>query len=324
MIVASAGCDNVEWGGAEIRLQPPSPATATVADDTLSTEPGAPPPPPLPEGAVLFMGTRDGARVTLRPVAELRGDTVAALLDDDVAPGFAEHFRARRLQPGTELVLFAGGSRVGTVMADTSAVVTGACGVHPTVSGLAELLLPASQATRFLALARDRVPDATHGAYTTGPPTADHQGISLNLASRVILREEAYWPDDLGDARADLQVIPLPETGDPAIAATFMFRDRLAEEPAENALAYSLFVMGSGGPEGHDMAFDWYHEASDGGKRAPRYFEQADWDGDGESEVLLEVMGADRTWVVALDRRDGRWERVFEHPCASGPASEGD
>ena len=54
------------------------------------------------------------------------------------------------------------------------------------------------------------------------------------------------------------------------------------------------------------------------GKAATRYFQQADWDGDGQSEILLEVFGEDARWMAALDRRSGRWVRVYEASCDAG------
>jgi hypothetical protein len=314
--VAAAGCDNVEWAGSEVHLQPPPPVERAPGDTLGAPGDDERPPPPLPEGPVLFMGTRSGPRVTLRPVAELRGDTLVPLLDDEGTPGFLEHFRTRRLAAGAEFTLFAGGVRVGTLMADTSAVIDDACRARVTVSGLAELTLAAANATRFLALPRDQAPPGRHDGFVADAPGAEEAAISLNLASRVIMREEAYWPDNLGQARASLHRIPLAGTEGTGVAATFLFRDRLAVEPPESPVAYSLFVLGSGGAEGNSPAWDWYREVERDGKGAPRHFETADWDGDGDAEILLEVFGDQARWVAALDLRNGRWERVFEESCA--------
>ncbi len=325
IIVTAAGCDNVDWGGAEVRLQPPPPVETPEVDSLAAESPEGPPPPPLPTGPVLYMGTRSDARVTLRPVAELRGDTLLPLSNEDEAPGFAEHFRATRLRPGTEFLLFAGGSRVGTLVADTSDVVTGTCTVHPTVSGTPELLLQASGATRFLALRRTDGAVPGHAGYVADRETEEARRGSLNLASRVIMREDAYWPDDLGRARADLHVVPTPDSAGVGVAATFMFRDELAVAPSPTPVAYSLFVLGSAHGESFQLAYDWYQVEGEGGKKAARWFGAADWDGDGQNEILLEVLGEDTRWVAALDRRDGdRWERVFEEPCTqrTNPAAD--
>jgi hypothetical protein len=207
------------------------------------------------------------------------------------------------------------------MIADSSDVAADACSPRATVSGLAELLVSAGEATRFLAMPRAAAANATHTGYLSDRPTAEAGAVSLNLASRVIMREEAYWPDDLGQARADLRVVPLPDAPGPGVAATFMFRDRLAMEPAGSQAAYSLFVLGYGGPEGHQLVFDWYRRVEAEGKGAPRFFEAADWDGDGTVEILLEVIGESTRWLVALDRQGERWQRVFEETCAERPSA---
>lgn len=319
IIVAAPACDNVEWGGAEVHLEPPPPVERPETDPDSEVAPGEPPPPPLPEGPVLYAGTRSGDRVTLRPVAELRGDTLQPLLDEAETPGFLDHFRSRRMAPGTEFVLFAGGSRVGTLVADTSAVVVDACRSRATVSGLVELLVPASGATRFLALPRSAAEGRIHTAYVPDRVDTEAGPVSLNLASQVIMRESALWPDNLGEARADLHVIPLPDASGTAVAATFMFRDQLEMVPAESPpVAYSLFVLGHGGPEANRLVWDWYRRVEDEGKGAARYFEAGDWDGDGVAEILLEVIGDSTRWMAALDRRGDDWQRVFEETCSGG------
>ncbi len=321
IIVALAGCDNVEWGGAEVRLQPPPPVERAPEDTTVAADPEAAPLPPLPEGPILFLGSRSGARVTLRPVAELRGDTLLPLLLEEENEGFLEHLAATRLGPGSEFTLLAGGARVGTLVADEYAVTSEPCRASLAVSGLAELTQAASSHTRFLALERARTPTAAtaHGGYVPDQPGSLEGDASLNLASRVIMREEAYWPDNLTAARAELHRIPLAEGEGTGVAATFLFRDRLAVEPsASPAVAYSLFVLGRSSEAGHALEWDWYREVEQDGKGAPRYFESADWDGDGSPEILLELLGVDTRWVVALDRRGERWERVFEESCVAG------
>lgn len=324
IIVAAPGCDNVEWGGAEVHLQPPPPVERPASDTSSVAEPDTTPLPPLPTEPVLFMGTRAGGRVTLRPIAEIHGDDLLPLTSEADAPGFLEHFRARRLGSGAEFTLFAGGARVGTLVADTSSVVSDACGPRATVSGLAELVLPAAGATRFLALTRGDAEGADHGGFLADDPGQDDAAAALAFASQVIMREEALWPDNLGQARAALHRLPLTGFDGPAVAATFLFRDRLAVEPAPSpTVAYSLFVLGATGPEGRTLVWDWYREVENEGKGAARYFESADWDGDGENEILLELFGDQARWVVALNLAGDTWERVYEETCAPSAVADG-
>ena len=48
-----------------------------------------------------------------------------------------------------------------------------------------------------------------------------------------------------------------------------------------------------------------------------RFFEQADWDADGETELLVEVFGEEARWFMALDRRNGSWTRIHEPVCTA-------
>lgn len=319
IIAVLAGCDNVEWAGAEVSLQPPPPVERSPEDTAAAADPEARPLPPLPEGPLLFVGTRSGPRVALRPVAEVRGDTLVPLLFDEEHEGFLEHLVQARLGPGTEFTLYAGGARVGTVLADDHEIAPDACRARATVSGVAELTQAASGHTRFLALERASSTPVGHEGFVADQPGSDEAETSLNLASRVIMREETYWPDNLTAARAELHRIPLAGREGSGVAATFLFRDRLAVEPSESpAVAYSLFVLGQGTEAGNTLDWDWFREVEQEGKGAPRYIESADWDGDGEPEILLELLGDEARWVVALDRRGERWERVFEEPCVAG------
>jgi hypothetical protein len=263
--------------------------------------------------------------VTLRPLAELRDGSLHPLPRESEAPGFLAHFRSRRLAPGSEFILFANGSRVGTMVADTSSVTTEACGPRALVSGLAELILPAAETERFVALPRDAASSTTHEGFVTDRTTPGAAAIALGLATQVILREQAYWPDDLGRARADLHVIPWSDSAGVAVAATFLFRDLLEVGPSPNAaVAYSLFVIGTGEGDSHDLAFDWYRRTEEEGKGAARYFQAADWDGDGVREIVIEVLGDSTRWMAALDRDGDRWRRVFEETCVPGVAADSD
>ena len=62
----------------------------------------------------------------------------------------------------------------------------------------------------------------------------------------------------------------------------------------------------------------------DSGKGAPRFFQQFDWDGDGRSEVLLEVMGASSRWAAVLEDADGTWSAVYEAGCDPEAGPSGD
>ncbi len=316
----------MEWGGASLALQPPPPATVgadTEADSVTVADTAAVPPPPLPEGAVLYAGTRSGSTVTLQPLFELRGDTIAPLTDEADAPGFNDHFAATLLAPGTEFTLFADGVRVGTLVAEAAGVEAGWCGPRPVASGVPELVPAAAGATRFLALARDVSASGPHAAGAFPAAGPEHRQASLLLGQTAIMRQEALWPDDLAQARADLTLTRLSPDDAPLVTSTFMFRDRLAVEDPATPVAYSLFVLGSLQGDRYRLDYTWYRRIGDDAKGAPRFFQQFDWDADGHPEILLEVLGTASRWPAVLEGSDGEWAVVYEDRCAAETATVG-
>ncbi|MBW3535544.1 MAG: hypothetical protein KY453_10070, partial [Gemmatimonadetes bacterium] len=112
IISATSACDNVAWGGVEVHLQPPPPATFGAALDTEDA--GEDEGLRLPDQPVLYMGRADttGA-VTLVPVGAIAGDSLVPIPDEDEAPGYRAAFAQEFLAPGSEFVLFSRGARVG-------------------------------------------------------------------------------------------------------------------------------------------------------------------------------------------------------------------
>lgn len=318
IICALSACDNVEFGGARLELVPPPETaadTASASDSTAAAE--AEPEIVLPEGPILYTGTRSGSRVTVRPIAEITDDGLRPI-DPDRTPGFGDAFIERELAPGTPLTLFAEGARVGTVRVDEARadVAEGFCRATPLASGGAEFVPGAADATRLLAIDQAAVEGVGYDTYRAVEDSYEQRVAGLDLAQSALMQTGARWPPSVLETRADMQAIPLD--GDPAgaFAATFMFEDRLAvEEPASPA-AYSMMILGTGGPERYSLDYVWYRPASEGGKAAARFFEQFDWDGDGQAEILLEVLGSDARWVAALDRGPDGWTSVFETDCS--------
>lgn len=298
-----------------MELVPPTElAVASDSSDASTTAADLVPEIVLPEGPVLYMGTRSGNRVSVRPVAEIAPDGLREL-DADAVPGFREAFVARDLAPGTALTLFAEGVRVGTLRLDEVAVEAGFCRPTPVASGAAEFVAGAGAATRFLAVPETAARGVAYAPYRAVDDTYEQRVAGLNLASQALARTGAIWPPSVLETRADMQAVPLD--GDPtgAIAATFMYDDRLAVSEPEGPRAYSIMVLGTGGPETYRLDHLWYRPVSEGGKAAARFFEQFDWDRDGEAEILLEVLGAEARWAAALDRGPEGWTIAFEAGC---------
>lgn len=320
IVLGVSGCDNVEWGGVDYNLRPPPPVAVAATSDSAGAEAeiAAPEMPPLPEGPVLFMGSRSGSRVSLRPIAEISGDSLIPFVSESIAPGYAEYYARNRMGPGTAFTLFAEGARVGTVRADTLFFEPGFCSASPILEGTAELVAGAGNASRFIALPDEATAGVPYATYRNPDHTYEQRVASINLATAAIARTGAVWPQSVLETRVDIQGVPLDGDTDGAVAATFLYRDALSVGPSAAASAYSIFVIGEGGPVDYTSAFTWYRRTSVDGKGAPRLWEQADWDGDGEAEILLQVFGEDARWSAALDRRDGVWTRIYEGSCRTG------
>ena len=310
------GCDNVRWGGADLRLEPPPPATVGAP----AAAPDEPPPDPLDalgDDRVLFRATRDGGEATVVPVAAISGDSLRALPDEATSPGFHGAFARARLAPGTRLLLFRDGVRAGTLTLADTLTDASICGApRPAARGPVELRPGLAGAERFVALVEG---DGTTSAYRPLPEVtedAGHRNASVSLAAEVIPRVGARWPTSLPGARRALDVTRLDPDGAEAFAATFLFRDRLAVAEAEPA-SWALFVLGVEAADGWEPAYLWFREVGRHGRGVPHLVTHHDWDGDGESELLLELLGEAVRWMAAVGRDgDGTWARTWEDACA--------
>ncbi len=318
ILTGATGCDNVVWGGAEWRLVSPA---ATVPDSmAVAEEEPAVPATSRSFGPLLLAGEREGMRVTLAVVGEVRGEGLAPV------GGTAEEVEhvLRETAEGSSWILFADGARVGTLTVDGSATSPAFCPARRTVSGVLELVPPASTAQRFLALPRRAADQRRYEAFRPLSDVYDQRVATLTWAGEAIPRNQAAWPaEGLVAARQDIRVFqPAGEPG-PAVAATFVYRDRLTVAPPAGQGAYALFILGTRLGEEYQERFSWYRPADAGGKGAPRFFDHLDWDGDGDSEVLLEVLGAQRRWFAALGIRGGQWVRTFQDECGGGAVAGG-
>jgi len=321
ILLAASACDNVEWGGIDVHLDSPAEAADTAAAAEEEAPAAEATGPVLPSGPTLFAANlADGNRVFLRPVAAVGTDSLVAIPGAQEPGPFWERFAAERLAPGAAFTLFAEGARVGTVRVDRVTFEPGRCGSVPVASGVLEIVPDAAGTTRFVALDEGAGEPRAFQGFTAPGHTYDQRVAGLGMATDAIGRLGATWPEMVLETRADMQALPLD--GDPggAFAATFLFQDALRVGPPLTAAAWGIFVLGTASSSGFDLAFLDYRPVADG-KAAIRYFEQADWDGDGRAEILLEVFGEEASWMAALDRRGDGWVRVFEESC--GPSGAG-
>ena len=314
IVSAALGCDNVAWGGFELTLQPPPSKSDTLEAQAALEETAAEPDPSVSLGPVLFMGRREGNRLSLVPVAEVRGRNLVALPTEGEVPGFREEFVRERLTPGVSFTLFSEGVRVGTMMASGTGLSEDFCAPRPFVSGRLELVPEAAGAERFLAFSQNELNAPPYEPYQELNHDYDQRVTSLNLMAGVIPTVGATWPATILEIRRDIQVFNLEEGSPAAVVATFVYGDGLDVGPA-SAGAYSVFLMGTDEGDGYRTAYAAYRQSDVRGKGAPRFFDRLDWDGDGEPEILLEVMGEESMSLAAIRKLDGQWIDMFHDAC---------
>ncbi len=315
ILTAAQGCDNVTWGGIDVRLEGPPPRdSVNPAPAEIERVAQGTPLPELPSGPILLAGTRSGATATLTVVGEVQFDAVADFPTEEQIPGYRDHFSSELLAPGTEFILFSVGVRVGRLVAESTGVDERFCVARPTVTGTVELVPSAANATRFLALPAAQAGGRTYEPHRSLSHDYDQRLASTRLATETIPRVGAAWPPSVLEMRADMQAFQFQGADGPAIAASFLYRDRLQVEAATDA-AYSIFVIGEMGSGGYEASYVWYRPAGSEGKGAPRFFDHLDFDGDGVAEVLLDVFGRDSRWFASLARRNGGWTTAFQDSC---------
>jgi len=308
----------VSWGGVDVSLRAPG----GEVEDTLpqaAPEREEPDGLSLPTGPILLAGTRSGAMATLTVVGAIDGDSLAPFPSETDVPGYRDEFIRTLLPPGQELTLFAEGVRVGRLTVVEVDVDLEQCVPRPRTRGIVELVPGAITVDHFLALTGPESRQRPFGTYEALAHNYNQRVASLNLASGLIQQLGIRWPASVLESRADIRAFRRGDSPEPSIAATFLVGDRLAVGQARPD-SYALFLLATRGPEGYAQDFVWYREAATDGKGAPRYFDHLDWDGDGSTEVLLDVFGSDNRWFAALSPRAGSWARSFEDPCGAPPS----
>lgn len=315
IVIAASACDNVSWGGMEVGLQKPSADTLAVEVDSARVEAPSAPTPSL--GPLLYAGIRDGRRARIFPVAELTEGGLRPLPLGSDGDEETRQILASRLRPGEEFTLFHQGVRIGTLEVEENPLSDGPyCGAGGQAIGHLQLTPEAAGAQHFLALERDQGRQHPFGSFEELQNVYDQRVASLALGSEAIPMVGAPWPPSLLETRQDLQVFRLSGQEAPAIMATFLYRDQL-QVGAAPAGAYSLMVLGEPSGSEFELAFALYRPVGSEGKGAPRYFSRLDWDGDGDEEILLEVLGEESRWFAALNRGPDGWVLDFQDPCGA-------
>jgi len=327
MILALAGCDNVDWGGMDVAVIPPPPKGAAGEDEGgQAAEMG-----PLPDGPVLYYVRADSTGGTIQPVAEVSGDSLIALGADADPDLYGSRFISQHLRRGSEFTLFRRGARVGTLLVGNAEVPrSAACRRLPIGRGTLELAGGTlAGPTEFLALAKQNAPEGRSTAVSS-EPTIGMRRVAPILAERALRARRAQLPGNWQAAMAQLVPFPVSATREPAFASTFLVDDQL--QVGNDTTGYSMFLLAV--PRSDLTGYDTVHVAYSAyprtGKRAPRVVDYLDWDRDGEAELLLQVYGTSRAWFEAVGPDDGEWSGAFQERCteevpsAAPPPEPGD
>lgn len=312
-----SGCDNVEWGGAEIELRAPPGGDSAEVDDTLrlSGDEGA----GMPEGPVLYLGRRDGPTVTVVPVAEITDTGLSSLPDDE---DFRSTFARERMEDMT-FTLFAEGLRVGTVRAEGTTTDRTFCTPRAAAFGTLEVVPEAAEVERFVALAEEEEASARapYGSFEVLEDDLARRQASIDIAGAIIPEVGAEWPTSMTSARAEIRAVELSPDGPPAFTSTFLFRDRPGIGAAEER-SWALFLVGVRTPSGYEEAFRWFRPVDPDGRGVPLLYQHFDWSGDGTTDLLLEVLGEESRWIAAVSRVDGGWTRLHQDACGEAPTGD--
>lgn len=314
IVSALAACDNVQWGGAQIEIVPPPPAsdvTALEPDEQVYTEFG------LPRGPVLFHVTRTEEGALLIPVAEFSGDSLRMVRRPaGVSPqAYETRFRETVIPTGGEFRLFRRGGMVGTFIAQRPGPVT-ACGV-PTAYGNATVVAAATDATEFLGFRRGLEP-SVQGEFTPLQITGSIRTYASIVAERLILQNGLPRPRSWQGAQRDLQPIEVMPGGHPEMAATYLVGDSLAPGPADPQ-GYSVFYLADyETARGYNPIYEEVHDYRSDGKISLKLVDYLDWDEDESPEVLLQVFRRSGSGYAVLGQRGEGWRKEWEGAICGG------
>ena len=319
IVTTAIGCDNVSWGGMSLGLEGPPGDTLAPPPGTAGSESDAGP-QRVEYGPLLYAGTRQGDSALVVPVAELVDGGLRPFPGGASATQLADQILEERLLPGQKLTLFDQGSRIGTfTVSSRLGTTTDYCPPRAQALGYLELIPSASEAHRFLALEESSGRQWPGRQFQTLPVARVHRTAAQNLAGEALNQLSAPWPAGLQNIRQDLQVFQLSDGEGASVVATFLYQDQLVVGPAPED-SYSLMILGEPRGNRFDRTFTWFRPVAEEGKGAPRFFSWMDWDGDGEDEILLEVLGTLGRWWAALDRVGGSWSLAFQDPCGAPEA----
>lgn len=330
IVTALPGCDNVQWGGMEISLQPPDPPPSALVEPEPEPDEDAPL-LPVETGPLLYLVEREGsgAGASLLPVARITSEGFEPLPTADDTPDLLPRFPLERWEAGTEFLLLDRGRRAGTLIADGSVTPDErSCQLRPRGAGRLELRPEAQGAAgaRFLAVRKadlgraglTSVPSGDPGTWPAYPNAAELRSRALSAARYAMQRAGVPWPPSLPDIVRDHRGVALPD-GEIGLAATYTFGGDLEVGPLPPT-GYGLFVVARLSEGGNWVPVWLWHQMGRQGKAFPRVLAEGGLDPERGPEILLEVLGTDRRWLALLGEGSGGWDLLYQDPCGDPPA----
>ena len=289
ILSATVGGCEIEWGGASVHLEDPSPPPVESPATEQTAERAE---IPLPNGPLLWTvrSGGSGGEVLAMPVARLVDGAPEALEYPEPSPdGYRERFDAAFAGEGTELVLGFAGLRIGSlVLSGAARVLDAGC---PSAFPARALVLPG---TTLPSVSFGLGPDLVFGSPGTPESVLVDNRIRTfgPILAEQLLRQGGEDRPFLAQ-RAELAAVPWPGDARPAMAATYLINDSV-DGPGPSGSATSLFFLARFGQTGY--VADWS--------------EMRTYSGQGESREIF-------TWLGAAPVPGGRLDFAVRHDGAT-------
>lgn len=243
-VLGAGGCE-VEWGGAKLALEDPSPREMAPAPtgDTARRAPS------LPEGPLLY-AVRGGDTARVVPVARIVAGLPAPLgIPAGADAAYRARFDSAFLRPGAELLLLAGHARVGSLVLEGASPPPGdGC---LTAATALPLLTPDGRLPPVAFAVPPGTPAPPPSAWAPGVAGERVAAYAPILAERL-LREAGVNQPWLARPVA---LAALPPAQGEAMTATYLLGDTLAPVPPAEEGGASLFFLAR--PEPVDFQPRW-------------------------------------------------------------------
>ena len=304
-------CDSVEWGGIEITLEGP---TESVPNDPNFETQFRKEKTPLEGRNFLYLGSRKADEGSLIPIVEILPSGLLSTPNVSHQKRLDE-FSASHFELGSQFTLFSDGSRIGTLTTTHNDLNQDYCYPRPEGKGIVRLTSDAQEVQYFLALARESTTIPYLKDYRPVVQTRALRQASMDMAIEVISSVGATWPPSVLESRKALNFFRSQLDQSPTIIATFTKNDALQIGPAPLGM-YSILLIGSNHDGlGYQPTYVDYRSAVPEGKAIGRYVDHLDLNGDGQSEIVLEMLGEKSKWISVLGLNANTWNRTYTDSC---------